>query len=278
VGRAISFSDLAASVLWLLLLLAALFACAPSSEEGDASAELPPISVAASTARMMQELCELYAKDSGVRFRIDAGSSSTLARQIEHGKGYSLFVAAHPKWVDYLLERGVGDADSRQDWLRNELVWIRHREAEFVLVQEGERLQLPASWSGLLSVGDPSHVPVGIYAEQALRHVGLWARFSPQSQDEVAPRLVPAANASAALRNVSSGQCDTGIVYSSDAMQSEEVVVVHRFAAKSHERILYPLMLPKGASDVQRAFASWLLRSPEVAAVLSRHGFAPAGR
>ena len=59
----------------------------------------------------------------------------------------------------------------------------------------------------------PAHVPVGIYAEQALRKLGLW--------DAVAPRLAPTADVRAALLLVERGEAPVGIVYSTDAAVSK---------------------------------------------------------
>ncbi|PIE22889.1 MAG: molybdate ABC transporter substrate-binding protein [Planctomycetota bacterium] len=253
------------SVVCLALLLPS-FGCAPARTEG-----LPPISAAASTRRLLEELCELYAREHGLHLRVSAAASSTLARQIEKGKPFALYVSAHPQWVSYLLKRGWGDPASEQDWLRNQLVWVRHVDADFAL---GEGPSLPAGWSGRLSLGNPEHVPVGYYAKQALQHVGLWESFRPQAEKEDAPMIVPAANASAGLRNVSTAQCECGIVYLSDAQQSPKIEVLYQFAPDSHSPIRYPILLPKGAGPEIRAFVQWLF-GPEAAQLIRRHGFEP---
>ena len=80
-------------------------------------------------------------------------------------------------------------------------------------------------WQNLLkgerpAVGDPDHVPAGIYAK-ALQKLGAW--------DTLASRLAPANNVRAALALVERRETPYGIVYGSDAVASDKVQVVGRF-------------------------------------------------
>jgi molybdate transport system substrate-binding protein len=62
--------------------------------------------------------------------------------------------------------------------------------------------------SGRLAVGDPAHVPAGLYAKQALQTAGLWSQLEP--------RLARAENVRAALALVSRGEAAAGLVYRTD--------------------------------------------------------------
>jgi molybdenum ABC transporter molybdate-binding protein len=53
-----------------------------------------------------------------------------------------------------------------------------------------------------LAVGDPTNVPVGIYAKEAFTALGWW--------DALAARLAPAADVRAALKLVEMGEADAG--------------------------------------------------------------------
>ena len=63
--------------------------------------------------------------------------------------------------------------------------------------------------SGRLAIGDPEHVPAGIYARDALERAGSW--------DAVAALTVYADNERAALVLVERGAATLGIVYATDA-------------------------------------------------------------
>ena len=90
---------------------------------------------------------------------------------------------------------------------------------------------------GRLAIGDPAHVPVGIYAEQALKKLGWW--------DKVAPRLARTADVRAALLLVERGEAPAGIVYATDAAVSKAVMVAGTFPASSHDPVAYPFAVVK---------------------------------
>ena len=105
---------------------------------------------------------------------------------------------------------------------------------------------------GRLALGNPDHVPAGIYARQALEALGLW----PGVKD----RLAPAADVRAALALVARGEAPSGIVYATDALLVPDVRVVAEVPASLHEPIVYPAALITG----RRVFAGGeLLRIPD---------------
>ena len=85
--------------------------------------------------------------------------------------------------------------------------------------------------TGRLAVGDPEHVPAGIYAQQALVALGLW--------DGLESRLARAENVRAALALVARGEAPLGIVYATDARAEDGVVTVAEFDASTHAPIGY---------------------------------------
>lgn len=68
---------------------------------------------------------------------------------------------------------------------------------------------------GRLAVGDPEHVPAGIYAKEALQKLGAW--------DTLSPKLAPAEDVRGALALVERNEAPLGIVYGSDAVASKGV-------------------------------------------------------
>ncbi len=121
--------------------------------------------------------------------------------------------------------------------------------------------------TGRLSTGDPAHVPVGRYAEAALRWMGGW--------EALAPRLARADNVRAALLLVERGEAPLGIVYGTDAAASRGAVrVLGIFPAESHPPVSYPFALTRRAAG--RAEAGALLDfliGAEAADTWRRFGF-----
>lgn len=91
---------------------------------------------------------------------------------------------------------------------------------------------------GRLAVGDPEHVPAGIYAKEALQKLGAW--------DTLSPKLAPAEDVRGALALVERNEAPLGIVYGSDAVASKGVKVVATFPEDSHKKWNIRLLLWKG--------------------------------
>jgi molybdate transport system substrate-binding protein len=230
-----------------------------------------PVTVlaAASLADALTGIGDLYRGKTGEALRFSFAASSQAARQIEAGAPAGIFASANARWMDYLAGRGAIAPGTRVDLLRNGLVLVAPLEAANCT----PRLDDPASIvaclgdHGRLAVGDPDHVPAGIYARQALTALGVWP--------DLEARLARADNVRAALALVARGEAPLGIVYATDAAIVAGVRVVATFPESSHAPIVYPFAIVAGAESdpaVRRAFA--FLTDPQALTVFERFGFA----
>ncbi|MBB3139552.1 molybdate ABC transporter substrate-binding protein [Halomonas organivorans] len=224
---------------------------------------------AASLTDALNAAIERYESSHDVNVVPVYASSSTAARQVANGAPADLYFSANEKWMDWLGEQGIELAD-RQDLLRNRLALIAspHSGLDDVTPGEGQTLAALLEDDQRLSVGDPDHVPAGIYARQALESLGEW--------EALAPRLARADNVRAALALVERGEAPLGIVYQTDAGASDKVSLLGLFPADSHAPITYPVALvDPPASDAAQAFRDWL-GSDASLAVFTDFGFSPA--
>ena len=104
------------------LLAAIAVGCAGPSGAPDAA----PVQVyaAASTTDALNDALRVLADQGGPQAIAVVGSSSTLARQIEHGAPAQLYLSANPAWMDHLADRGALEPGSRVDLLTNRLVVV----------------------------------------------------------------------------------------------------------------------------------------------------------
>jgi len=240
----------------VLLLLAPCLALAQTSLT---------VFAAASLTDALQEIAERYEAEGHGRIVASFASSSDLARQIEHGAPADLFISADELWADYLDQRGLLDKTSRIALLRNRLVLIASagNSANLVIAPH---FPLAAALGGeRLAIGDPDHVPAGIYAKAALKSLGVW--------DELEPRLARAASVRAALLFVERGECPFGIVYRSDALADPKLRQLGLFAEDSHPPIIYPAALIAGRKSAEGLAFLHYLQSPDAAAIFRRLGF-----
>ena len=232
------------------------------------AAEKITVFAAASLTNAMQQITTQYQQKSGVEVVSSFASSSTLARQIEQGAPADLFISADQQWMDDAVAKNSVIGSTRYTLLGNDLVLVAAKSAHAQPVTINAQTQ----WQNLLkgerlAVGDPDHVPAGIYAKEALQKLGAW--------DTLASRLAPANNVRAALALVERRETPYGIVYGSDAVASDKVQVVGRFPEASHKPVEYPMAV---VSDHQNAAVQAFydyLQGPDAAAVFKQYGFTP---
>lgn len=235
---------------------------------GQAVAQEGKITVfaAASLTNAMQDIAAAYTKEKQVKVVSSFASSSTLARQIEAGAPADLFISADQKWMDYAVEKKAVDSASRETLLGNSLVVVAPKS-----IAQGEiKIDAKTDWNSLLkggrlAVGDPEHVPAGIYAKEALQKLGAWETLSP--------KLAPAEDVRGALALVERSEAPLGIVYGSDAVASKGVKVVGTFPEASHKKVEYPLAIVDGHKNATVSAFYDYLKGPQASEIFKRYGF-----
>jgi molybdate transport system substrate-binding protein len=245
-------------------MLAAVFISAvPSIAPG---AQTVTVFAAASLKNALEEAGRAFTAKSGIKVVGVFASSSTLARQIERGAPADLYVAANVKWMDYLQGRNAIDAGTRVNLLRNRLVLIAPGSSQLsVRIQKGFPLDKLLG-DGRLAMGDPDHVPAGIYGKAALVSLGVW--------QSVEPKVARADNVRAALALVARGEARLGIVYATDARGDPGVTVLGELPGGSYPDIVYPAAVTARAPNrIEAQKLLRFLRSREAGAIFERHGF-----
>ena len=113
--------------------------------------------------------------------------------------------------------------DSRINLLGNRIALITALDCKTVIsLEKGANLS-DILGEDKLAMGDPDHVPAGIYGKQALTSLGIWP--------EIAPKTARTKDVRAALALVERGEAKFGLVYTTDAAISDKVKV----AAKRYQ-------------------------------------------
>jgi molybdate transport system substrate-binding protein len=221
---------------------------------------------AASLTDAMKDISAKWVEAGHKPLVMSFGSSSTLARQIEQGAPANVFASADEKWMEYLAEKQLIAAGTRKSLLGNDLVLVVAADKPMhVTINKSFDLAGLLGTNGRLATGDPAHVPVGIYAEQALKKLGMW--------DSISLRLARTEDVRAALLLVERGEAPAGIVYATDAAVSKAVMVAGTFPSDSHDPVSYPFAVTKsGDTPDARAWLTFLT-SPPARAVFVQRGF-----
>ena len=235
-----------------------------TSLRGFAFAEPVTVYAAASLTSVLEDVAEMAHKKQ-ISLRLSFGSSSTLAKQITQGAPADVYFAANVAWMDFLAKEDMLEKDTRVDLLGNDLVVIAPKGEGFEMVMQSD-FDFARAFQGRLAMGDPSHVPAGMYAKEALVKLGWW--------ESLKGRLAPAGDVRSALTLVARGECSVGIVYATDAVMSRDVEVIATLPdSLLQSPIVYPMAVVMGQRTPEVETAVRFFKSNEAVAVFERHGF-----
>jgi molybdate transport system substrate-binding protein len=233
---------------------------------GVAAQELT-LSVAISLKEVTEELGHSFvAARPAVTLRYNFGSSGELQKQIEAGAPVDVFLSAAPRQMDELEKQNLIVTASRRAFARNVLTVIKPADSRIDIVKPADLLDVRIA---RIVIGNPKTVPVGQYAEESLRALGLW--------DRLRSRLIFAENVRQALDYVARGEVDAGFVYATDAaVRARGVKEAFRPPEDSYRPVVYPGAVVAGSRHPGIAQALLdLLGGPLGRTVLARFGFQP---
>jgi len=252
-----------------------------SNQESDASLWIkgtyeidiiPPltlnIAAASSLSNVLKAIDTAYTQENpNVTIVLNTAASGTLQLQIENGAPADIFLSAAAANMDALQKENLIVNTSRKNLLDNTLVMIVPTGSTLGLTGISD---LATSKVSKIAVGDPASVPAGTYANLAFTELGITAA--------VQSKLILSANVTQVLTTVASGNVDAGLVYSTDALSSNQVKVVARAPADINAQIVYPeAVLSAGRNpDAAQAYLSYLSGSSAVALFI-QFGFTMAG-
>jgi len=252
------------ALLPLLLALGMLLPGAPAARGQELT-----LSVAISMKEAVEAVGRAFTRTRpGVTLHYNFGASGDLQKQIEAGAPIDLFISAGQAQMDALEKLGLIVAGTRRVFARNVLAVVVPADARLDLSAPADLLRPQVR---RVVLGNPKTVPVGQYAEESLRALGLW--------EALRPKLVFAENVRQALEYVARGEVDAGFVYTTDAaVRAARVKEAFRPPQDSYRPVLYPAAVVAASRQPRLAGAFVdLLAGPEGQAVLARLGFQPPG-
>lgn len=210
--------------------------CLPFLSGFSAQAEPLRVFAASSLAVPLTEIAEAYEAEENQEVTIVFASTSLLARQIFEGAPADVFISANESWMNYLQDSGDVGPAARQKLVSNELLMVfipltpDHPVAQSEITQDTLLRFLDGRRFGIC---DPSHVPCGIYAQQALKSAGLWETLESS--------LAYAPDARALLAWLDRGELGAGILYRSDVEQWDADFLAIAMHCAEYGPILYEI-------------------------------------
>lgn len=244
-------------------VLPVVLALLPISSAGVFAGQELTVSAAASLTNAFREIGEKFeAANPGIKVVFNFAASGVLLQQIESGAPVDVFASADQKTMDQAESKKLILADTRKDFVSNNLVLILPVDSKIRLT--GPR-DLAEKEVGKIAIGNPETVPAGRYAREVLSNEGLW--------EALKPKLVYGESVRQVLDYVSRGEVDAGFVFSTDAAIAKDTV---KSAAvlEQHKPITYPVAVVAETHGKESAlrFIDYILNG-EGRAILSKFGF-----
>ncbi len=225
------------------------------------------IFAAASTTNAVTEIAKMYEAKGLGNVKTSFASSSTLAKQIANGAPANIFLSANKNWMDYLEKKEAIRKETRFNLLGNRIALIVPSQSTVHTIDIGRGLDILSllGKDGRLAMGNPEHVPAGMYGKKALETLGLWKQISG--------RIAPMKDVRAALAMVERGETPLGLVYSTDAAITKKVRIAGVFPSDSHPPIVYPIAIVSGEKTKESVSFLNFLKTPEARAIFVKYGF-----
>lgn len=147
------------------LLGALLATLAQVANAGEVSA-----AVAANFTAPVQQIAELFQKETGHTVKFSFGSSGKFYSQIQNGAPFDVFLAADEKNPKLLEQEGLAVKDSRFVYALGKLV-LWSAKPGFV---DSKGAVLGKDGFNKLAYADPKLAPYGLAAQETLQKMNLW--------------------------------------------------------------------------------------------------------
>ncbi|GAB3068513.1 molybdate ABC transporter substrate-binding protein [Salinicoccus sesuvii] len=218
------------------------------------------VSAAASLSGAMEDIEKLYVEvQPNAELSFNFGGSGALQQQISQGAPADLFISAAEDKFQILLDNGKIDDAAHTELLGNSLVLIVPSGNEPLSMDKLDQVDR-------FAIGTPETVPAGMYAKEALTASNLF--------DDVEADIVYAKDVRQVLSYVETKNVNAGIVYRTDALESDKVDISEEISASLHTPILYPAGVMKDSKNHEAALEFYeFLQSEAALKVFEDYGF-----
>ena len=247
------------------MLAVGLVACGSSSKDGGGNGGLSG-SIQVFIASSLTPAFTAFAKDfqdahPGTEIKLNPGSSTTLAQQIQGGAEADVFASADTKNMDTLKSGGQVTAEPAL-FAKNQME-IAVEPGNPKKIKSLHDLENP----DLIVVLCASEAPCGKYADQLLAQDNI--TLTPKSRE---------IDVATTLAKVSSGDADAALVYVTDVKNAEDEVDGVTIPTKQNVVATYPIapLKDSGNAALAQAWIDYVTAPRQEQRLQQEFGFLPA--
>ena len=221
------------------------------------------ISAAASMQKVLEEIRTIYNQQyPQAKIVFNFGSSGSLQHQIEQGAPVDIFISAAEQQMNYLSDKQLIIAETRKNLVENQMVLVVPKDSQAI----DSFADLTDRSVEQIALGEPKSVPVGQYAQEILSSLNI--------VDAVNSKAVYGKDARQVFNYVATGNTDAGIVYRTDALNTDRVKTIDVAPEAAYSSIVYPVAIVRESKNIEAARQLLqFLFSTEAQAVFQRNGF-----
>ena len=224
------------------------------------------ISASATFQDVMETIKPLYQeKYPEKEITYNFGASGSLQRQIEQGAPVDVFMVADAEKMDSLEEQGLIISETRQDILKNKIALVTASDNNLELTNFNDITQESINLVGL---GEAKTVAAGRYTQEILDSLNI--------ADEVYAKAVYGKDVRQIVNYVATGNVEVGIVFQTDAKNTNNIKTITTAPKESHSPIICPIAVIKDSQNTEtgKEFIEFLT-SNQAQAVFENYGFIP---
>ncbi len=236
---------------------------ADACRSNPATTAQPTLTIAAASnlTDTFEELSPQFTAATGIRVVVSFGATADLAKQIEHGAPFDVFMAADAEHVEQLDGKGLLTPGSRKNYARGRLVmWLptnsklTAQRIEDIKAKDFERV----------AIAKPDVAPYGQAAVETLRELGLW--------EEIEPRVVYSQTVSQAKQYAATGNAEVAFIPLALVKPGEGRYIEVNNAL--HQPIDQAMGIVKESANQEaaRRFLNFLM-GPEGQQLFAKHGY-----
>lgn len=231
---------------------------------GCSSKPTRPFTVAAASSmqKPLQEIGDLFTKQTSKAVTLSFGATGTLAAQLEQGAPFDLFLAANESTPKQLATKG--HLDGVQRYATGQIVLAVSKRAAVSVTTLADLTKPEVKH---ISIANPEQAPYGKAAVETLKAAGIW--------EQVQPKIVMGENIRQTAEFVESGNAEVGLLARSDAGSAS--LTINQVPTNLYTPIHQAMGIVKGSSHeaVAKQFAQFLA-SAEAKSILEKYGFTVA--
>ncbi|WP_078544276.1 molybdate ABC transporter substrate-binding protein [Litchfieldia alkalitelluris] len=227
------------------------------------------VSAAASLTDVLLEIKkEFELQEPSIHVQVNFGSSGSLQKQIQQGAPVDLYISASKLNFQEAMTANLVEPSSAITLLTNQLVLATPKDTTLSI---NDFSDLANSSVKKIAIGIPETVPAGQYAKELLTTLNLW--------NNLENKLVLAKDVRQVLTYLETGNVNAGIVYLSDAINSDKIHIIKTVEQNLHSPINYQAGIL--TSSNQRGAAEtflYFLKSSDSTELFEKYGFEPVNK